>query len=129
MPLLGIDIWRATFKGGVWTGAKVPVVNTNAEEFAPVLSKDGLTLYFGSDAAALGFAGINVWVAKRATTAVDFSPPAVLTSVSSASDEQPTWISPDDCRLYLATQSPAGRRQAGCLGRVASEVIAHLAAQ
>jgi hypothetical protein len=107
-PLLGIDIWRATLQAGKYVGAKVPVVSTNAEELAPVISADGLTLYYGSDATVAGFAGINVWVAKRASTAVDFATPSPLTSVSSASDEQPTWVSPDGCRLYLSSNRPGG---------------------
>jgi hypothetical protein len=106
-PLLGIDIWHATLQAGVYVGTKLAVVNTNAEEYAPIVTKDGLTLFFGSDAKA-ALAGINVYVATRPSTAVDFGAPTLLTSVSSGSDDQPTWVSVDGCRLYLASDRPGG---------------------
>jgi len=107
--LTTIDLYHATIGPmGTFVGAKVNNVNTSAEEFAPVVSADGLTLYFGTDATVAGLGGVNVWVATRASKGVDFGAPVLVPNVNTTSDEQPTWISPDDCRLYLASNRPLG---------------------
>jgi hypothetical protein len=65
-----------------------------------------LTIYFGSDRG--GSAGAaDIWFAKRASTMATFQPSQTAStlnaSLNSAGLDDPTWISPDDCRLYLAS--------------------------
>jgi Tol biopolymer transport system component len=66
----------------------------------PVLSADGLTIYFESDRSG-GKGGGDIWTATRPTKSSPFGPPTNVTELNSALEEGPTWLSPDNCRLYL----------------------------
>jgi hypothetical protein len=73
---------------------------------APVLSANGQTIYFASKRDG-GMGGYDIWFATRssAVAGTAFGPPSNLSSLSvdlnSSVDDLPTWVSPDDCRLYL----------------------------
>lgn len=66
-------------------------------------SADGLALYYFTTRLLDG--GVqpdhDIWVSTRATPEGDFGNPTKLDSVNTPHREQPTWISPDDCRLYF----------------------------
>jgi Tol biopolymer transport system component len=95
------DIYRATRSGVLFsTPALVDELATPAGEGDPVISADGLALFFRSDRAA-PLAGSNIYVATRATTAERFGAPSLVDAVSSNAHEGPTWLSADGCRLYL----------------------------
>jgi hypothetical protein len=68
----------------------------------PVVSADGLTIYFRSNRPA-AIAGFNIHVATRASTADAFGTPVLVDNVNSAADDGPSWISLDGCRLYMAS--------------------------
>ena len=74
----------------------IPGVNTASVEQAPVLSRDELTIYF-----TRGTPGLEIYAASRATTEDAFAPAAQLAELVSPAGESPTWISPDNCRLYF----------------------------
>ena len=66
----------------------------------PVLSSDGLRLYFASDRGAT--TDTNVWVAKRANTSAVFGPPTAVAELNAAiKNDAPTWLSADNCTIYL----------------------------
>ena len=68
----------------------------------PVISPDGLSLYF---ATTRGGATVDIWMAARATkTDATFGAPVAVPNVNTTSaQELPNWISPDGCRLYLTS--------------------------
>jgi hypothetical protein len=103
-----LDIYTSAASGGTFgPAAPVKELNTPATETGPVPTKDGLTLYFGSnrDNAA---GSLDVWMATRPTTSAPFGAPAKLDVLNTPADEWPTWLSPDGCRLYLSTNRVGG---------------------
>ena len=88
-----------------WSGAQfgqpamLGVVDTG--QSAPVITADGLTLYYASDRAG-GSGGPDVWKATRKDVAsLTFNAPVHVPELDTASTDQPTWISADECVIYL----------------------------
>ena len=75
---------------------------TGFDEGAPVVSADGLALYFRSHRPA-ELAGDNIYVARRASTGDAWGPAALVEAVNSDAGEEPSWLSVDGCRLYLTS--------------------------
>ncbi len=99
----GTDIFLARLTPGGYAPDSVPELNTEDQEFTPVISNDGLTIYFSSDRPLSRSLGLNVWVASRRSTSVPFSRAAPVDTVNSDADDNPTWISADGCRLYMSS--------------------------
>jgi len=77
-------------------------LNTNAVDGHPVVSRDGLTIYWSStrtDGGAQG--GTDMWMATRPSTADTFVTPTRVPALSSISNESVSWIAPDGCVAYL----------------------------
>jgi hypothetical protein len=93
-------------------GTPVPISELNTTtsvEDAPVLSADGLELFFASNRAATSMGRNDVWHATRATTADMFGTPTLVAEVSGdASEDFPTWLSADRCTLLLSSDRTAG---------------------
>jgi hypothetical protein len=92
-----------------WTGAQfgapvvMGVVEANTSQSAPVITADGLTLYYASDRAG-GSGGIDVWKATRKVVGgPSFNAPVHVPELDTASTDAPTWISADECVIYLQT--------------------------
>ena len=83
-------------------------VNSPANEFAPSISADGLSIYFDSDRPG-GLGLSDIWVAMRATTSDPFGTPQNLGPPvnSTASDGLPN-ISADRLSLYFCSRRPGG---------------------
>jgi Tol biopolymer transport system component len=81
---------------GIGTGA-VPSMDTD-----PVMTADGLTLYFASMREDTSY---HIYVAHRPSTATAFATPTRVTELDSpiggGTGELPNWLSPDGCRMYL----------------------------
>ena len=71
-----------------------------ADDQEAVLSQDGRTLYFASTRET-STGGWDIWVAQRATPGGAWDPPQPLTFLNTGANEEPSWISPDDCELYF----------------------------
>jgi Tol biopolymer transport system component len=84
----------------------VAEVNSSAAERSPVLSADGLRLYFGSARAKAN--DFDLYVARRSERHGTFEEPSPIDELNTASFELPDWISPDDCTLYFRTDRPGG---------------------
>lgn len=84
-------------------------VNTPSFDLSPVISKNGLALYFSSNRAAPGHLGTNIWVATRATPSADFNAPVIVANVNSDVSDYLGFISGDGCRLYLVSDRPSGK--------------------
>jgi hypothetical protein len=77
--------------------------------FSPILTNDGLTIYFGNGP----FGSEHVWTATRASTTVDFSAPALVAAPvnqdgGGTGEDWPTWISPDGTTLYIVSNRAGG---------------------
>jgi hypothetical protein len=97
------DLWTTTRDGSAFaTPTRVDELSGSDNEGDPALSADGLTLYFRSDRPA-AHAGYNVFVARRTTPTGVFDPPVEVGELNSAGDDGPSWLSLDQCRLYLSS--------------------------
>lgn len=82
----------------------VPELESTTDEQWPVLSNDKRTIYFASsrpDGGAKGKA--DVWRARRGDAFSKFDAPENVQELNSAATDYPGWLSPDGCRLYLAS--------------------------
>ena len=84
----------------------VAAVNSSAAERSPVLSADGLRLYFGSTRAKAN--DFDVYVARRSERHGTFEEPSPVGELNTSSFELPDWISPDECTLYFRSDRPGG---------------------
>ena len=87
----------------------VAAVNSSASERSPVLSADGLRLYFGSTRAKAN--DFDIYVARRSDRHGTFEEPSPVAELNTTSFELPDWISPDDCTIYFRSDrsGPGGR--------------------
>jgi Tol biopolymer transport system component len=89
-----------------YVASKILDAPANETQGTPVVSHDGLALYFGWKKVSATY---DIWVATRAATSAAFGAPVPVTELNtSASSETPAWISPDGCRIYLASNRPGG---------------------
>ena len=103
-----VDLWVAAAQpdGGFAAPRRIPGVNAVGYDVAPVLSADERTLYFGSDRDSLG---MQIHVAYRASPQAAWSVPTAVpelqdvTAGAGFDGTRPTWLSPDNCRLYFAS--------------------------
>ena len=81
-------------------------------EFAPTLTSDGLSLYYGYNTGGPG-GTVQVWSTTRASTStLTFATPAVVASLNPTNTKNiPGWLSPDGCRMYFASDRPGGGAQ------------------
>jgi hypothetical protein len=95
--------------GSFGTPQALTNLNTNVVDGHPVLSDDGLQIYWSStrtDGGAQG--GTDIWTATRPSTAGSFGTPVRVPELSSSNSESPSWISPDGCVAYLQSDRPGG---------------------
>jgi len=87
------------------------IVNSSAAEAGAFLSRDGLSLYFGSTRPG-GMGPVNtfdIWVSHRARVGEPWGPPANLGSpVNTANNEQTPTLTLDGHRLYFARDGLGG---------------------
>jgi hypothetical protein len=87
----------------------VPELNTAEIEGHPMLTADGLTIYWTSTRADGGAQGEgDIWTATRSSTSALFGTPTPVRELNSNRNDSPTWISADGCRIYLATDRIGG---------------------
>jgi Tol biopolymer transport system component len=96
---LGLDdIWSAPIvSGNFGTPSLVPNVNSTQYDNVPMLTGDGLTLYFSSKRTGTN----DIYVTTRASVSGNFAPPTALGELNTADDEGPAWISSNGCTLYF----------------------------
>jgi len=112
-PKVSPDAVTAAVSDAQWSEWSVPVnlgptVNSAFGDATPDLSRDGLSLYFGSN--RLGGSGLgDLWVSRRASVDDPWGVPVNLGSVvnSSAADGGPS-LSPDGHYLFFASGRPGG---------------------
>lgn len=85
-----------------------PILNTTVADVAPVLSDEGLSLYFTSNRPG-GFGGQDIWVSKRASVNDPWEPPQNLgPNVNTSSEEQTPRLSADGRLLFFQSNRPGG---------------------
>ena len=94
--------------GGYTTEVVANVNDATFRQGAPVISADGLALYFASDKPISGSTDLNIWVTTRPSKSAPFVTPVPVTVLNTPQIDKPSWISPDGCRLYLASTRPNG---------------------
>ena len=101
----GADISVADLgTNGVSNARNLAGVNTTLNEENPVLTPDGLRIFFASTqsgGAAMG--NYDIWTAQRTTTADGFGQPVNVAELNSSANDLPNWISPDGCTLYFTS--------------------------
>lgn len=106
------DIFRATRASGSASfdaPAAVAELNTSGVEDAPVVSADGLEIFFASDRAQTSNGRNDIWHATRASTADGFGTPSLVAELSGTTSEDfPTWLSADRCTLLLTSDRAGG---------------------
>jgi hypothetical protein len=105
------DLYVSTLSSGVFsTPGILDVVNSSSDEdYRPVLSSDGLTLYFASTRQGIGGdTSGDIWIATRAAIADDFGTPTNLWSLNTSGIDHPVALSADKCTLYLASNRETG---------------------
>jgi hypothetical protein len=97
----------ARSEGGFAHPRAVPIVNSAFSDRSPVVSADGLRLYFGSNRAGQGD-DFDIYVAKRADPTHDFEDPQPMKQLNTPAVEMPDWVAPDECILYFRSDRPGG---------------------
>jgi Tol biopolymer transport system component len=91
------------------TPVALSTVNSSSYDAIPVLTPDELVLYFASnrpDSQAKG--DLDIWTSKRASRNVPFEAPLPVLELNTAAEDEPTWITPDNCRLYFSRGGSTG---------------------
>lgn len=85
-----------------------PVLNSDAPDFLPAFSRDGLSLYFSSTRRG-GLGGEDIWVSQRPSTDDPWGPPVSLpTPVNTDANERSPDLSRDGHFLYFSSSRPGG---------------------
>jgi Tol biopolymer transport system component len=99
--------WTRADRGEPW---QEPVsrseldVEENTQTRQPWMSKDGLTIYFDSDATGAG----DIYFSSRATVDVPFAPPVLVDGINTELAESDPWLSDDGTYLVFVRQDVAG---------------------
>jgi len=97
------DIWESRRVPGGWSDPQpVPVINSTANDFGPLLDRQQRHLYFYSDRAG-GLGGFDLYVSHRSERGT-WQPPVNLgPQINSSADEYDPAISPDHTQLFFAS--------------------------
>jgi hypothetical protein len=98
------DLWTATrtsLADPFGVPQLITELGTTSREADAWLSADGLTILFDSDRP--GSAGLDLWMATRATPTGAFGPPVQLDELNSSGEEQDPWVSPDGTTIFFAS--------------------------
>lgn len=89
----------------------VSAVNTARAELAPVVSLDEKHLYFAREDEVTTLR--DVLRASRADVDAAFGEASIVSELSTADDEFPTFVSSDECRIYFVSDRPSPGSDAG----------------
>lgn len=103
----GDTVFRAAGSAtrGFTNPAPVAELDGPTNDADPVVSADGLTVFWATDRPGDGALGdMDVWEAHRSTPTGELGELAPVTSVNSAAFDSPSDVSADGCRLYLTSK-------------------------
>lgn len=102
-------IYEAINSGSGFASGPVSATSIGHGEQAPVISRDGLVLYFASTHLGDGGDGqLEIYVTTRTSKTASFSKPNPVTALNSPLRDYPTWLSRDGCRIYFASNRVGG---------------------
>jgi Tol biopolymer transport system component len=85
-----------------------PVINTPGNDSGPFISRDGLSLYFNSNALG-GYGGLDIFVSHRASVHDPWGIPQNLgPNINSSSNDNAVALSNDGHQLYFQSNRPGG---------------------
>jgi hypothetical protein len=98
------QLFRATHTALSFQAAEelAGVSSNEYHESHPVLSPDGLALYFTRLPRSAPASDTVVWRAVRSDVSESFTDPQQVTELDTPATEVPDWISVDNCRLYFS---------------------------
>src|SRR5689334_8245760 len=100
----GFDIYRATRSGIAFSSpVRVSELSSSSHDYLPVLGEDRLTIYWSSTRPG-GQGGFDIWRSHRSTTADGWGTPVLVPELNSSATDLAAWLSPDSCRLYMASE-------------------------
>ena len=104
------DIYETTRSSSTdsWNAPTTVSIDSTVDDSAPWLSADGRTLYFGSTRAG-GQGMQDIWIAIRPTPADAWTPPGVVSELSSADNDSDPWLSPDQRTVFFSRQAGSMR--------------------
>jgi hypothetical protein len=98
------DIFQAARINGQFSAAVINAeLSSPSDDLHVILSADLLTVYLGSNRP--GSFGYDIWRSQRSRVADRFPPPTLVTELQASGNQYPTWLSPDNCRLYIDTDA------------------------
>lgn len=101
------SIYRASAGPTGFAGATVIAELSPAVATRPVVSADGLTIYFSSDRPG-GAGNLDIWVASRTSPSAPFGQITNVAELNASDFEFPDWLSADGCRIYFTSRRPGG---------------------
>jgi Tol biopolymer transport system component len=105
--VLGGGTAKADFTFGQPTNLG-PIINSSADDWPPIISADGLTLYFNSNRSG-GYGNHDLWVTRRPTVYDPWGEPVNLGStVNGPAKEAFPSISADGLSLFFESTRPGG---------------------
>ena len=107
------DIYVSALVNGAYGSPTGLSVNApGVHDYRPLLSRDGLTLYFASTRPGIGGdTQGDVWMAKRSSANQPFGPATNLYGLNSSYVEFPVALTDGDCTLYFASSEETGNPQ------------------
>lgn len=84
-----------------------PDVNTAFRDVKPVVSPDGLSLYFSSNQPG-GLGGFDIYQATRPSRDAPFGNVTNLETINTAYTDSPGYVSPDGRSFYFSSNRPGG---------------------
>jgi Tol biopolymer transport system component len=95
-------------RGAVFSpAAALAGINSAGEDGTPLLSADGLSLYFYSTRPG-GLGNRDVWRSTRADASAEFTAPTLLAGVNGPDVDHLPWVSPDELTLLWVTNRSGG---------------------
>ena len=105
------NVYRASRQasGGFATPVAVTELNTDQEDSLPVLSDDGLVVYWTSNRTDKTHGRADIWVATRSDPNGAFGDLRNVDELNSSGNDWPSWLSPDQCKIYLSSDRSESR--------------------
>jgi Tol biopolymer transport system component len=102
------DIFRAPrTPGGFAPPELVTELSSEAHDWQPMITEDGLTILFASTREG-GVGKADLYLAERSSQGASFGPPELLAELSSEATDYAGFLSPDRCRVYFSSGRNTG---------------------
>jgi hypothetical protein len=86
-----------------------PIVNSTATDRGPAISKDGLSLYFGSTRLSGSYGGEDIYVSQRESQDSEWGPPVNLgPTINTSFNEMVPAFSRDGHLMFFSSNQPGG---------------------